>query len=259
MSDTELQQEEQSIESKVSSELEKRGLNQSSSDIEALAKSYGWNPEGSKGATEFIEYALKELEPRGRELKEIKQTLNELKGHIDQAKMAGYKQAIADAERKREEAIAYGDVDAVNEAEREIQTIQNTAPPVAAEQDPDIKAFSERHRDILIDPSMEAQEIRNFMQKRDAELSVFKLPPKEVLQIIEDDIRKKFPERFGEEIPRHRKVDSDSTFAPVKSKSKYGFNDLNDYQKQCCRHFVKRGVFKSDQDYIKQLVEIGEL
>ena len=78
----------------------------------------------------------------------------------------------------------------------------------------------QKHNDIFSDPSYRAQQVREFIENRDQELTKFGLTPEKHIEVLENDLKVKFPERFQKEKPSvvSRSVESDS--APVSSKGK---------------------------------------
>ena len=248
------------------SEPEKDTNDRPSVEDEASAK--GWKPGGEKSAEEFLraEPLYQELKSRGKEIKELKQTLDELKAHQDKQIRMGYEQAMRELQAKREDAISMGDIDAVNEVEEQMKYQEeslNVKPE--AELSSAAKAFGERHKEWLNDPSYESQQMREFVQTRDSELMIYGMDPEEHIKIIEKDLKTKFPSYFSsreesvEEVNKFQSVESGgNSGVKVTRKAKYGFSDLNSEQKRCARHFEKRGIMSTD-DYIKQLVTLGEL
>lgn len=231
------------------------------SDIEHKAKEKGWNPDGEKSAEEFLraEPLYDEIKARGKEIKELKQTLDELKGHMDKQQELGYQKALHELKAQRVDAIEMGDVKNVNELDQQIKEYEqnlNVQPAVL----PEVAAFQDRNKEWIEDPSYEAQQIREFAHQRDQELAQFNLPPEEHLKMIESDIRKKFKSRYASDEGSRKGMAVETDAAPAKPvhKKRYKFSDLNAEQKKCARHFEKRGIMKVE-DYIKSLVDLGEI
>lgn len=233
-------------EKQVSSEV-------SSNDALAdLAQQYGWNPEkGEKGPKEFIEYALQNLEPRGKELKELKNELTYVRSHIEEQKKAAYQQAIVDMEQRKQAAIAAGDVKAVDAIYEERQKL---VAPVTY--DP-VNEFTSRYEHITKDSSLEAFEIRKFIVERDKDLDTRGLDKETHVKILEADMLKKFPDYFGQSKAK-TPVEKDSTSqTDLRVKKKYSYSDLNSVQKDVASYMKAQG--HSVDDYIKGLVDSGAL
>lgn len=234
------------------------------SDVEQDAIAKGWKPDGPKSAEEFLraEPLYEELKARGKEIKELKTTLDELKGYMTKQQELGYKKALRELEEARRDAIRLGEVEQVESLDLQIQDQRNEFNTVVTkEAQAEVAAFAERHKDWIHDPSYEAQEIREFVKRRDNELVSFNLPPAKHLATIEQDMMKKFPNRFGpitRDKPSTQAVESDGSLVVGTKKKKVTFSDLNEQQKTCARQFEKRGIMTRDA-YIQSLIDLGEV
>ncbi len=230
-------------------------------DAEAEATAKGWKADGPKSAEEFLraEPLYDELKQRGKEIKDLKMTLDELKSFMSEQKEMGYKQALNDLDLAKTQAIEAGDVDAVKNLDEQIKEHETTAQQASP---PEVDQFLKKNDAWLSDPSAEAQDMRDFAHKRDQELTAFNMPPEAHLEQIETDLKLRFPHRFGEveEVPQSRvsSVESDSAPAGSRGDKTIKFADLSPEQKDCARQFEKRGVMKVDE-YIEHLKELGEL
>lgn len=251
--------EEESSEEEASQVLEDP---ESPESIEKLAAEQGWKPDGEKSAAEFLRAAplYDEIKNRGREIKELKATLDELKAHQDKQIKLGYEQALRDLEQQRIDAIEMGDVASVTELDAQIHEQREHIKPEKPVLPPEVVSFGERHKDWIEDPSYQGKLMREFAKERDEELLQYNLPPEEHLKVIEKDLKMKFKDYFG-----NKEVDSEEVYpsvesgapAPRKSK-KVTFADLSPEQKKCARHFEKRGVMTVEA-YIKQLKQLGDI
>ena len=226
--------------------------------IVAEATSKGWKPDGPKSAAEFLraEPLYEEIKTRGKEIQELKATMDALKTHLDKQKEAGYKQALADLEQRKVEAIQMGDVEGVAEVEKQIADHQ--APEAPQTLLPAVAQFKEKHSAWLNDPSYEAQQIREFVEARDTQLATYNLSPDEHIKIIESDLLKKFPNRFKSNRPRPTTTAVEAPTAKAPKAKTANFSDLSSEQKLVCRQFERTGVMTRDE-YIKQLKDLGEL
>lgn len=220
----------------------------------------GWNPEGTKSAEEWAraEPLFSEIKLRGKEIKQLKRTIDELKEHMNKQKELAYKQALADLQTQRNAAIARGDADLVNRIDEETA---NMAPPSQPKSEA-VLDFEERHASWLHGVSYEDMEMQKFAFERDNQLASRNLSPEEHMKVLEEHIMKKFPEYFGnirETVSRMSSVESGyENNAPATKKRKYEFKDLNAEQKQIARDFDKLGVMKIEE-YIKQLADNGDI
>lgn len=242
--------EEKAEESKEEVVLEKESV-----PSEDAARKLGWKPEGGElSAEEFIgrQDLYDEIKDRGKTIKEMQATLEGLKVHMDSQKEAGRTEAMAQLEAQRVEAIEIGNVEGVNAAEAAMQEASNVA------QTPQAEAFIVKHKDWINDPSLEAEDMRNFVQERDKVLGEQNLSHDEQIKIIEKDLAYRFPSRFKDEVSSPNTVASDAQGAGATSKKGLGFKDLNSEQKTMFRHFEKNIGMKLDK-YIADLQYQGVL
>lgn len=219
----------------------------------------GWNPNGEKSAEEFARAGklYREITKRGDEIQELKQTINEMKSFMDKQRQAGYDQALKELQHQRVEAISMGNVEEVDEIESQIRSMEAPeAKPATPTVHPAVAAFNKRYDDLIQDHSLEAFKIKEFLGKRAADLDQSGLDPEKAIQILESDMKAEFPARFGD--PGSLTVERGSSLGASKSKGRHQFSDLTKEQKDCARHFVNQGIM-TVEEYIKQLVELGEL
>lgn len=232
--------------------------------LEALAKSHGWKVDGEKGAKEFIEFALDNFSPRGKEIKELKATVDAMKTHMDKQRQAGYQQALYDLQQARQDAILDGNIAEVDALDQRIEQHERELEKETPEEQsfsPEAMEFMERHSDWIQDKeSLLAFEMRQFTEQRDTALAALNLPHDKHIAVLEKNLKEKFPQYFNaSDTKSHASVDRDSYSGTVKTRrGKSGFEDLNPAQKLAARQFEKRGVMTVDQ-YITQLKELGEL
>lgn len=240
--------------------------------IEEQAKSQGWSPKGEKSAQEWVNTTslYDGLKSKGKEIKELRKTLNDVKAHMEKQQQRGYEKALEDLISQKNEAILEGNIDKVTELDKEIAVTEKDTHLVDAKSEALVQNFYNENTRWITDPSMNAQEIRDFALKRDNQLAAFNLAPQEHLDLLTDDLHKKFNSYFNSTVTASSEelMQTDEVVVPIVEstskevntvvKSKMGFNDLNDEQKKCCARFVTRNVMTQDE-YIKSLKDIGEL
>jgi hypothetical protein len=76
-------------------------------------------------------------------------------------------------------------------------------------------------------------------------------------------MKEEFPHKFGEKTSQRRRPTATSEVGEPVSRStgkgKYTARDMNGMQKKICRTFIEAGAFKTEQEYVDQLVELGEI
>lgn len=218
--------------------IQEQAVEQPSQDQFAeLAQQYGWNPEkGDKSSKEFIEYAMQNLEPRGKELKEVKQNLSTIQANIDMLVQEKYEKRLQDLEHRKMQAIESGNVQEVDRIYEEKQNLASPKGlPSAAEM------FASKYSNVIGDVSLEAFEVRDFVAKRDSDLAKRNLTPEEHINIIEKDMLKKFPAYFNQGTPI-------SAIAPVSSstggttKGKITLESLTKEQRNAAEYSMSRGM-----------------
>ena len=140
----------------------------------------------------------------------------------------------------------------------EVQTEMNT-PEINVH--PALTDFDERHKDLITDYSLEAQEIKDFIQERSKTIVQFTQDPEVLVRTIEKDLKTKYPSRFGDNKSEKKApvqaVESDANPTSSGTRKSHTFKDLNRIQKDICRSIVRNGG--SQEEFIQQLVELGEL
>lgn len=227
------------------------------------AKRKGWKPDGPKSAGEFLrsDPLYVELKKRGKEIKVLRAQMDEALKHISNLKKAGYQEKLDVIKQERANAIARSDIESVDYLDEQLHQVKAELQQetiVQPEIHPAAQAFLEKHKDVLKDP-----EIQKYVSKKDIALGNDPdvSDPYDHMKKLEEQLFKKYPEKFGvaEKAEPLFAVESDSR--PVTSarraKTKHGFGDLNQVQKKIYSHLIKHGG--SGEEYIKQLVDMGEL
>lgn len=221
-----------------------------------LAQKYGWKPEkGEKSPKEFIEYAMENLEPRGRELKEVKQTLSELKMHMDEQIKQAREQARAELENQKRAAIASGDIEAADKVYNELRKIQQ--PEATQSDEMAQQMFAQKHASLIADDSLEAFEIKNFLHARHQNLSTFGINPEAKFQRLEEEMMKKFPSYFGVNTVTNPVAAERISTSQAVGKKSFGYADLNKEQREIADFMKMQGV--PVEKYIDGLVKEGAL
>ena len=236
------------------------------SETEEEAKSKGWDPDGPKSADEYLraEPLYEEIKARGKDIKELKDTISHLKGLMDKQQQAAYQQAISDLQAARNEAIELGDVEEVNRIEDQAKRLQqDVQPPQVSEK---VQSFVNRNQGWLYNQNEIANEIKMVAEAKYQVLKQQGKSDEEIIDIVEPFLQKVYPDVVAggaskeASTPKVSPVDSPSLGASAKhaSRKKFTFSDLNDQQKEACRYFDKAGIMKPE-DYIKELIKVGDL
>ena len=174
---------------------------------EPLAKEYGWDPNGKKSAEEYIKFALdrfpqrgevltqqkRKLEHKDNELHKMRVVVDQLANDFKKSKETAYKQALADLQAQKREAISQGDVatvDKIEAAEKNLTVDQQIAE---AQQN-----FHARNQ-WLQGESVEELAMQGYARKKDNELMALGLSPSEHLKRVEESVRERFSDYFNED------------------------------------------------------------
>lgn len=244
--------------------------------VTELAMKLGWNPDHEGGDRPFKsaeEYILmsreiqdttsKQLRAQRRETDDLKAGLDALKDHnekVYKVHVKNLKKELRGLKKQRGEAEEDGDTGLVRQIDKEIKEIEDTPDEVSVKdtkRSPTFKKWLEKNDWYNTDEEMQ---IYADAQSYDKEL--VGLPEEKVYAAIRKRTKKQFPERFEqvktETEPKPKAPSVESSTPPKKEKSKFTMKDLNEDQKKYAKTFADQGIMKVE-DYINELVEIGEL
>lgn len=229
------------------------------SDFEKEQQLKGWNPNGEKSAEEWLaaQPLYDEIKRRGKEIKQLKRTMDKLKEMVERAEQVAYEKAVAELSAHRDHAVQTGNSQAVVEIDDRIKQLE----PTKIEEMPEAVAeFVDRHSEWLNGTSWEHMRMAKFTRERDAELGALNMGPEEHMRVLEEHVKKEFPEYFGEvKIHKRNTVESgqDQGIAK-KGKKVYTINDLSPEQKKCVYDFERNNIMPREK-YIQMLADAGEL
>jgi len=256
-------------------ETEQEVYEHEESPYDDLAKNYGWDAGGKKSSKEYIEFALekfpkrgealsnqnKKLEAKDSELYKMKIIVDQLAQDMKNSKDTAYKQALADLQSQKREAIAAGDIAQVEKLETVAADLTNSQVVAAAQQQ-----FFSRNPWFNGD-STEELAMRAYAQKKDNELMSEKLSPTDHMNRVESLVKDRFKEYFDgvqdNDAPVKRSnivegVQQENNVVAHRKSKVHTFNDLNDAQRVAATYFKENGQM-SIENYIKILAESGEL
>lgn len=235
-------------------------------DYEAEAKTSGWRPpeefpgDGKKliGAKEWVErgetyipFLKKDRDETKRELADLRRTVKQYAKHAEKVEERAYTRALADLQAKHDDAVETGDVAAARAAVREIGEIN---AEIAAKPKTDEPEF---------DPVAARKELNDWVEEND--------------WYVLDDGKRRYADMQAEtmgpaaEWPDGNKawlgelakrVDRKFAAKPVSPTNGGGnrsapgaagksYNDLPAAAKATCDKFVKSGLIKTREQYVK--------
>lgn len=235
------------------------------SPIETRARELGWRPKDEfdgnddnfVDAKEFVQRQplFEKIEHQSRELKNVKKTLDALKGHYTQVREVEYQRALAALQASKAEAINEADgqravaIDAqIDRAKDEFQRIRQNEVQ-ATENDPaEFVSWKAKNAWYEKDESM-----RILADAYGSKLAKGGMSPPEVLEAVAKKVKAEFPHKF---------VNSNKANAPDvgvstgngRSSSEDRF-ELSDVERKVMNTLVSSGQMTKEQ-YIKDLKAI---
>lgn len=238
------------------------GQNDYSTKITELAKAVGWKEDGPLDAETFLKTMPDRFSAQGRELKEIKHTVQGMAKQFKAATEANYKKGIADTEARMAIARQQQDFDAFEQAQNDkAQLIEaNKAGEEALL--PEVETFLQENSWFTKDEEMTI----DFLAFKDQYLKINPgATPDKVLEFATKKIKKAYPDAFKEE---GKKEDPKPPNAVEGAKGGGGGNakdpiakikaSLNEDEKRVMGQFVKWGGM-TEKEYLEEYAKVREL
>lgn len=233
--------------------------------VEERAKAAGWrpkeefsgDPEDFVSAGEFLRRGelFDAISSRGKEIKELKHTIDSLVKHFKEEKTKAVQDALDKLRMERDAAIELGDKSKVYQIEQKIamtKTPEVTIEPVVDEEAV-VKEFIARNRlwfnaDTVENAALRAEAIAYEQGLAQAEPT---LNAVERLAKVEAHMKHKLKVNTA----KSPVSVSEPTSKPTTSRNKVTYDHLNAVQKRICNQLIDQGVFKTPQDYIDALIK----
>lgn len=233
-------------------------------DYEAEARAHGWTPKEefkgdpnrwvdaetfAKRADEVMPFLKKQNVGLKRELDDLKKQVKQASAHFSKAEERAYNRAMADLQAKHDEAVETGDVKASRAVLKEMDDLRAEAVAPAKVDEP-------------VDPEAARKELNAWIAENDwyvlddskrrfADLQADLMGPaihweggqQAWLQELGKRVEKKFAE------PKPNPVNGGGNRQGAAGGKTY--NDLPAAAKAMCDKWVKSGIIKSREDYVK--------
>lgn len=238
------------------------------SPVEDQARDLGWVPKeeyvGDEhkwlDAGEFVrrQPLFEKIEKQNRELKEIKRTVAQFAQHHAKVRETEYQRALDELKAQKVAAFEEGDAKAIVEIDEQIATTKAAKDQFVAEQaqavvqeaqtiHPEFAAWSSRNPWYTNDPAMKAYADTVGRQVAAGGGKT----PAEVLKEVEKQVRENFPTKFKN--PNREKPGAvEGTSSRGGNKNDAGYTPT-DFEARVAEKFVKQGLYKSKEDYYKEL------
>jgi ribosomal protein L17 len=235
-------------------------------NYEEIASSKGWKPKneydgpagGWIGAEEFVkrEPLFERIKGQTKSIKEMQKTIEAMATHFQKDKAAAIKKAVDELKSQRREAIKEGDVEKVEEIDKNIVEHEQAKQSVAEPQEvPQVMKEWLKGNDWF-DKDMEMR--IDAIAINQGYLAKYPNDLEGSLRDTDVKMRKLYPDKF--------KTTKKETASPVESPSgeskggnKHSISRLSPDQKLVYEQMVKRHKIVTHEQYFNDLEEIGEL
>lgn len=237
------------------------------SPTELKAQESGWVPKeeytGEEhkwvDAGEFLRRGelFKKIEDQSKQLKDVRNALNEMKKLHGQVREVEYKRALDTLKAQKKTALEEGDADAVIAADERIDLVKEQVRQLQSEpqdvsqnsgaEHPEFVAWTEQNSWYKNSSPMKA-----FADALGAELARSGNSPSEVLRKVAAEVRKEFPNKFRN--PNQDKPGAVEAGKPAGT-SRTGSITLSDDERRVMNTFVRQGVM-TEKDYIAELKKV---
>jgi len=225
----------------------------------------GKDPADWRDAQTFVDKGelFDRISKQNRELRQLKENYEQLSQHHAKVREAERAKAIQELKQVKATALENGDYAAVTDVDERILDIrqeatQEAAAPQVQGESRDFLDFKEKNSWYGTDYDLteEADTLGVGYSTRTNKSE------REVLDYVESKMKRLHPDKFGG-VPKAGKQTAVGSASTTSNKSggtkKYSERDLSFEQKTIAKRFVQSGALKNVQEYVDQLVEIGEL
>jgi hypothetical protein len=200
---------------------------------------------------------FKKIEDQGKQLKDVRSALNEMKKLNGQIQEVEYKRALDTLKAQKKAALEDGDADAViaaddridmvKEQQKEMQRQSPVAQSDEGSEHPEFVAWTEQNNWYKSSTPMKA-----FADALGQELARAGNSPSEVLKKVAAEVRKEFPNKFRN--PNQDKAGAVEGGAG-RGVSTSGKFTLSDEERSVMNKFVRQGVM-TEKEYVEQLKKV---
>ena len=200
---------------------------------------------------------FKKIEDQGKQLKDVRSALNEMKKLNSQIQEVEYKRALDTLKAQKKVALEDGDADAVIAAEDRIDMVKEQQKemqrqsPVAQSDEgsehPEFVAWTEQNNWYKSSTPMKA-----FADALGQELARAGNSPSEVLKKVAIEVRKEFPNKFRNPNQDKAGTVEGGSGRGVSSSTRF---TLSDEERTIMNKFVRQNVM-TEKEYIEQLKKV---
>lgn len=237
-------------------------------EAEAVAK--GWKPkeefsgdlEEFRPAKEWLERGelLDTIHSQNREVKALKETVDHLATVSKKVEEHTRARTIAELEARHRDAVEIGDIEVATRVAQDMVKV-HSEPLVTTKHGPTLapetEDFLRRHSEWFNQSTAENAAMAAFAVRRESEIAVAHpgTPLKEILKLVEGDVKKTFPHKFA---VQPSSVVSAPSSAPSRGKD-IGVSSLPEFHQKMVKN-LQRSIKDFDvKGYIKNLKLAGEI
>lgn len=233
------------------------------SPTESRAREQGWVPKDDFNgdehkwveAGEFLRRGelFGKIESQNKELKSIRETLNQFKDHHAKVQETAYKKAVSDLKAKKKEALIEGDADLVIEVDEQLADVKAAQAQIQSQ--PRAQVEQEAHPIFVSWVNQnnwyaQSPQMRGWADGRGTELQGEGLSPNEVLRKLSEEVKEQFPTKFTN--PNRARA-SGVESAPQRGSRSGAAYQPSEIEERMAKKFVSEGLFKSKQEYYAEL------
>ena len=200
---------------------------------------------------------FKKIEDQGKQLKDVRSALNEMKKLNSQIQEVEYKRALDTLKAQKKAALEDGDADAViaaddridmvKEQQKEMQRQSPVAQSDEGSEHPEFVAWTEQNNWYKSSTPMKA-----FADALGQELARAGNSPSEVLKKVAIEVRKEFPNKFRNPNQDKAGTVEGGSGRGVSSSTRF---TLSDEERTIMNKFVRQNVM-TEKEYIEQLKKV---
>jgi hypothetical protein len=199
---------------------------------------------------------FKKIELQSRELKDVRRALTEMKKLHSSVREVEYQRALDTLKAQKKSALEEGDADAVIAADERMDLVKEQVRLLKQEEHVPQENSGETHPEFMEWKAKNSwytssNPMRAFADALGAELSATGLSPSQVLQRVEAEVKKEFPNKF-----RNPRQDRPGAVEGTTQKaSSQGSFQLTPEERKVMQTFVRTGVM-TEADYVKELKRV---
>ena len=238
-------------------------------ETELKAMESGWVPKEEYNgeehkwvdAGEFLRRGelFKKIEDQSKQLKDVRNALNEMKKLHSQVREVEYKRALDALKAQKKQALEDGDADAVIAADERIDLVKEQVKQLQSEPTDVVQTTGDAHPEFVawVDQNSwykSSAPMKAFADALGEELARAGNSPSEVLRKVAAEVRKEFPNKFrNPNQDRGNTVESGKGTAGTRSNA--GSITLTDDERRVMNTFVRQGVM-TEKEYIAELKKV---